>query len=46
MRMGRNGTKMKSVKEKKLLICYEICKEETSVSNEIIKALWQQWYPL
>lgn len=36
---------MKSVKEKKLLICYEICKEEINVSNEIIKALWQQWYP-
>ena len=36
---------MKSVKEKKLLICYEICKEETSVSNEEIERLWQQWYP-
>ena len=36
---------MKSTKEKKLLICYEICKEEIAVSNEIIKALWQQWYP-
>ena len=36
---------MKSTKEKKLLICYEICKEEIVVSNEIIKALWQQWYP-
>lgn len=36
---------MKSVKEKKLLICYETCKEETAVSNEIIKTLWQQWYP-
>ena len=37
---------MKSVKEKKLLICYEICQKETAVSNEIIKALWQQWYPV
>lgn len=36
---------MKSTKEKKLLICYEICKEETAVSNEEIKRLWQQWYP-
>lgn len=36
---------MKSVKEKKLLICYEICKEEITVSNEEIKRLWQQWYP-
>lgn len=36
---------MKSTKEKKLLICYEICKEETAVSNELIKTLWQQLYP-
>lgn len=36
---------MKSTKEKKLLICYEICKEEIAVSNEKIKDLWQQWYP-
>ena len=37
---------MKSTKEKKLLICYELCKEEIAVSNEIIKVLWQQWYPV
>ena len=36
---------MKSVKEKKLLICYEICKEETAVTNDVIERLWQQWYP-
>lgn len=36
---------MKSTKEKKLLICYKLCKEEIAVSNEIIKDLWQQWYP-
>lgn len=36
---------MKSVKEKKLLICSELYKKKIAVTNEIIKDLWQQWYP-
>lgn len=37
--------KLSCVKEKKMLIAYEISHTDMTITSKSVKALWLEWYP-